>query len=257
MSKHTAKRIEDIEAVRGAFRRVRDEIGVSSFGINVIDYPPNAEWSPDHAEPDQEEVYVTLSGAGEIDVQGERIPLDPGVLIRIAPGTRHKMLPGPEGMRVLALGGIPGRPYEPPDFSKLEIDGEGAPEPDFTVRRIDEMESTFRGGMLKARAELGVSAFGMQILEFPANADRYPEHDHAEAGQEEVFLVLDGEAELEVDGVALKLDPETIVRVAPEARRKLRTRGSPARILALGATPGRAFEPVGLTELGQPDPLDG
>ena len=114
MSKHTAKRIEDIEAVRGAFRRVRDEIGVSSFGINVIDYPPNAEWSPDHAEPDQEEVYVTLSGAGEIDVQGERIPLDPGVLIRIAPGTRHKMLPGPEGMRVLALGGIPGAPTSPP-----------------------------------------------------------------------------------------------------------------------------------------------
>lgn len=255
MSDHTARHIDEIEAVRDVFRRVRDAIGVSSFGINVLDYPPNAEFSPDHAEPEQEEVYVTLRGAGEIDVQGERISLDPGVIIRVGPGTRHKMLPGPEGMRVLALGGVPGRPYEPPDVSAIEIDGEGAAKPDFTVRRIDEMESTFGGGMVKVRAELGVNSFGIQILRLPANEDRHPEHDHA-GGQEEVYLVLDGEAEIEIDGERIPLDPEVIVRVGPAARRKLRTADSPARILALGGTPGKPFEATGFTELGEPDPLD-
>lgn len=256
MGDYTAQRIEDIEAFRGVFRRVRDTIGVSSFGINILDYPPNAEFSPDHAEPEQEEVYVTLRGAGEIDVQGERIPLDSEVIIRVGPGTRHKILPGPEGMRVLALGGIPGKPYEPPDMSKLVIDGEGAAEPDFTVRRIEEMERTLGGGMLRTRAELGVTSLGIAVLELPAGETRHPEHDHSGSGQEEVYLALSGEAEIEVDGERVKLDPETIVRVGPAARRKITTGDSPVRILALGATPGATYEPAWFSELGAADPLD-
>jgi mannose-6-phosphate isomerase-like protein (cupin superfamily) len=256
VSDYTAKRIEDIEAIRGVFRRVRDAIGVSSFGINILDYPPNAEFSPDHAEPEQEEVYVTLRGAGEIDVQGERVELDPEVIIRVGAGTRHKMLPGPEGMRVLALGGVPGKPYEPPDMSRIAIDGEGAENPDYTVRRFEEMERTLGGGMLRARAELGVTSFGIQVIELPAGETRYPEHDHSGNGQEEVYLALDGEAEIELDGERVRLDPETIVRVGPAPRRRIVTGEKPARIVALGATPNAVYEPIWFTELGAPDPLD-
>jgi hypothetical protein len=67
---------------------------------------------------------------------------------------------------------------------------------DVTVRRTEEFEPTFRGGMLKARAGLGVTSFGMQILNLPANLDRYPEHDHNFDGQEEVYVVLEGAATL-------------------------------------------------------------
>ena len=54
---------------------------------------------------------------------------------------------------------------------------------DVTVKRTEEFEPTFGGGMLKARAGLGVTSFGMQVLRFPPNATRYPEHDHASDGR--------------------------------------------------------------------------
>lgn len=255
MSDYTAKRIDEIEAVNGVFHRIRDELGVSSFGINVLDLPPNATKYPDHAESDQEEAYVPLSGAGEIDIQGERIAIDPSLIVRVGAGTRHKVWPGPDGMRLLVVGGIPGRPYEPPDLSKIEIDGDGAPEPDHTVKPIDEMEAIFGGGFKRARAELGLSSFGIQVLDLPPSYDAYPEHDHSKGGQEEVYVPISGSAEIEIDGEKVTLEPGVIVRVGPDPRRKIRTADSPARIIALGGVPGKAFEPGPLSELGGPDSL--
>ena len=128
---------------------------------------------------------------------------------------------------------------------------------DVTVRRTEEFEPTFRGGMLKARAGLGVSSFGMQILRFPPNADRYPEHDHGESGQEEVFIVLDGAVTLRAGGEEHRLEPGLFARVGPTETRKLVTGDSPATVLALGGVPGQAYEPVKFTNEGEPDPLDG
>lgn len=128
---------------------------------------------------------------------------------------------------------------------------------DVTVKRTDDFEPTFRGGMLKGRAGLGVTTFGMQILRFPPNADRYPEHDHAESGQEEVLIVLEGAATLEAGGEEHRLEPGVFARVGPTERRKLATGDEGAVILALGGVPGKAFEPAKFTEEGEPDPLDG
>ena len=63
---------------------------------------------------------------------------------------------------------------------------------DYTAKRVDDMEAVYRGGFKRARAELGVKAFGMQVLDMPALLEAYPEHDHAESGQEEVYVVLRG-----------------------------------------------------------------
>lgn len=255
MADYEVQKIDDMEAVQGVFRRVRKDLGLSSFGISVQDHPGGEEMYPDHAEPDQEEVYMALRGGGEIDIQGERVALEPSAMVRVGPGTRHKVLPGPDGLRLLALGGIPGRAYEPPDFSKVEVDGEGAPEPDYTVRKIDDMEAIYRGLFYRARAELGVTSFGLQVFDLPASFDSYPEHDHGESGQEEVYLVLSGSAELDVDGEQARIDPSVIARVGPEAKRSIRTTDEPARILALGAVPGEPYEGAKHTELGEPDPM--
>lgn len=128
---------------------------------------------------------------------------------------------------------------------------------DLTVKRTGEFEPTFRGGMLKARAGLGVSSFGMQVLRFPPNATRYREHDHAASGQEEVFLVLEGVATLEAGGEEHRLEPGVFARVGPSERRKLSTGEEGAMVLALGGIPGQPFEPTGFTNEGEPDPLDG
>jgi mannose-6-phosphate isomerase-like protein (cupin superfamily) len=126
---------------------------------------------------------------------------------------------------------------------------------DYTAKRIDEMEAAFLGGFKRARAELGVESFGMQVLDMPPNLEAYPEHDHAETGQEEVFVVLRGEGDLEVDGERIHVDPDTIVRVGPKARRKFWPGGKGIRVLARGGVPGQPYEPPDVTKLGAPDPM--
>jgi quercetin dioxygenase-like cupin family protein len=126
----------------------------------------------------------------------------------------------------------------------------------YAVKRIDEMEAVFGGAFKRARAELGVESFGMQVLDMPAETgDRYPEHDHGEDGQEEVYAVLRGTGEIEIEGERHALDPEVIVRVGPGVKRKLFAGPEGIRILALGGVPGQPYEPPDVTKLGSPDPL--
>ena len=125
---------------------------------------------------------------------------------------------------------------------------------DYTAKRISEMDAIFGGGFKKARAELGVTSFGFQVIEMPPGFDGYPHHDHAEEGQEEVYVVLAGEAELIVGEDRLTLDRETMVRVAPDAKRKVVTRDRGVRLLVCGGVPGRAFTPKPATEVGAPAP---
>jgi mannose-6-phosphate isomerase-like protein (cupin superfamily) len=126
---------------------------------------------------------------------------------------------------------------------------------DYTVRRIGEMDAYYLGAMKRARAELGVTSFGLQVLDLPPKLEAYPEHDHSESGQEEVFVTLRGSGEIELDGERVPLDPETMVRVGPGVRRKLWPGTDGMRVLALGATPGAVYESPPITELGAPDPL--
>jgi mannose-6-phosphate isomerase-like protein (cupin superfamily) len=126
---------------------------------------------------------------------------------------------------------------------------------DYTVKKIDEIDAIMQGGFKRARADLGVASFGMQILEMPAGYDGYPEHDHAETGQEEVYLVLRGSAKMIVDGETVQIDPDTIIRVGPGAKRKIVPGDQGVRFLALGGTPGAVYEAPEITKLGAPDPF--
>ncbi|HEV7585509.1 MAG TPA: cupin domain-containing protein [Solirubrobacteraceae bacterium] len=121
---------------------------------------------------------------------------------------------------------------------------------DYTVKSIGEMEAGFGGGFVKARAELGVKAFGMQVIQLPPDYGDYPEHDHAESGQEEVFLAIGGSGWIDIEGERVDLGPETFVRVGPEAKRKVYAGPQGLRLLALGGAPGEPYKLVPMTELG-------
>jgi mannose-6-phosphate isomerase-like protein (cupin superfamily) len=121
--------------------------------------------------------------------------------------------------------------------------------PDYTVKRIDDMEGAFGGGLKKARAELGVTSFGMQVIDMPPNYADYPEHDHAEQSQEEVYAVVRGSGEMDVEGERIELTPDVIVRVGAQAKRKVFAGPEGIRIIALGGTPGAAYEISEFTEL--------
>jgi mannose-6-phosphate isomerase-like protein (cupin superfamily) len=120
---------------------------------------------------------------------------------------------------------------------------------DYTTKQINEMEAAFGGGMKKARAELGVASFGMQVIDLPPNYTDYPEHDHESDGQEEVYSVMRGSGELEIEGERIALTPDILVRVGPDTKRKIYSGPEGLRLLALGGTPGAAYEAREFTEL--------
>jgi mannose-6-phosphate isomerase-like protein (cupin superfamily) len=120
---------------------------------------------------------------------------------------------------------------------------------DYTAKRIDEMEAGFGGGFVKARAELGVTAFGMQVIRLPPNYTDYPEHDHSESGQEETFLAIGGSGWMDIEGERVDLDGDTFVRVGPATRRKVFSGSDGLRLLVIGGAPGEAYKIVPTTEL--------
>ena len=122
------------------------------------------------------------------------------------------------------------------------------------MESAENMEALFGGLFVLARASLGLTAFGMQVENMPANRDSYPEHDHEADGQEEVYTVLSGSAQLEADGQAWDLTPGVFARVGPNQKRRISTASEPCSLLAIGATPGQPYEVPPYTELGAPEP---
>jgi mannose-6-phosphate isomerase-like protein (cupin superfamily) len=120
---------------------------------------------------------------------------------------------------------------------------------DYAAKQISDMETSFGGGMKKVRAELGVSSFGVQVLDFPPNFTDYPEHDHSEEGQEELYATMSGSGEIELDGERIAISPDVIVRVGPACRRKLYSGPDGLRVLAMGAVPGKPYTISPNTEL--------
>src|SRR5215213_3204329 len=100
------------------------------------------------------------------------------------------------------------------------------------------MEAIYLGAFKLARAELAITSFGLQVIDMPAGTDQYPEHDHSDDGQEEVYLALRGSAEIEVEGERHPLDDNTMVRVTSGTKRKIWPGDDGVRLLAIGAVPG-------------------
>lgn len=97
------------------YRTAARELGVSAWGMNVLEIEPGCTGYPehDHAADGQEEVYIVLRGDGFLATDGERTPLCTGTLVRVGPSQRRKILPGPQGITVLAIGATPGKAYQP------------------------------------------------------------------------------------------------------------------------------------------------
>jgi mannose-6-phosphate isomerase-like protein (cupin superfamily) len=125
----------------------------------------------------------------------------------------------------------------------------------YAIKKIDDMEAVYAGAFKRARAELGVEAFGFSVMDLPPHLEQYPEHDHANDGQQEVYLALRGSGEIEIDGERHPIDPETMVMVGPGLNRKIWTGDEPMRLLAIGGVPGKPYEAPDSSQLGAPDPL--
>ncbi len=132
MSDLAHMKIADIDAIDGvlegiSFHKAAAGLGVSAFGISIIDLAAGAGDYPEHDHSEdglggqmfakrpqqlgQEEVYAALRGSGTLEADGERYPIDADHIARVGPEVKRKVIPGAEGIRLLVIGGTPGEPY--------------------------------------------------------------------------------------------------------------------------------------------------
>jgi (S)-ureidoglycine aminohydrolase len=112
----------------------------------------------------------------------------------------------------------------------------------YTLAHEDELERT--GGWRLVRRTLGLQAFGVNVVEIEPGAT-IPEHDESDRDQEELFVVLEGEAALVIDGEDHAAPAGTYARVAPEHRRTVRNTGTaPVRVLIASAPRTSGYEPM-------------
>ena len=113
----------------------------------------------------------------------------------------------------------------------------------FTIKHDEELERAY-GKWVLVRRSIGVSSFGLNAVELPPG-ESIPEHDETNRGHEEVFLVLEGEATIAVDGVDHPLRAGSFARLAPEPKRTVRNdSASVARVLIISAPVASGYEPL-------------
>ena len=88
-----------------------------------------------------------------------------------------------------------------------------------------------------------IRAFGLNLFTAPAPGSPLVEaHDERRSGQQELYLVLEGEVGFTLDGEEFVAAAGTVVAVPdPTVRREAVARTAGARVLAVGARPGGGF----------------
>ena len=109
------------ELWEGAVKLVRAGLGISAFGANILDLPPNyTTESHDEADTGQQELYVALHGSGRVVIGEEGLTLDEEHLVRVDAGVERVLSSDGDGLRVLCVGSPPGSPYAPLGWSSGE-----------------------------------------------------------------------------------------------------------------------------------------
>lgn len=87
------------------FRRLRHDLGVTSFGLNALVLEPGQRGRV-HAHERQEEVYLVLEGRLALVTEDGEHELGPHDAARVAPAVRRQLVNrGPERVVLLAIGG--------------------------------------------------------------------------------------------------------------------------------------------------------
>jgi len=113
----------------------------------------------------------------------------------------------------------------------------------YTIKHLDEFEKNGRWSLV--RRGLEVSSFGLNVVEIEQGYS-IPEHDEVDRDQEEVFVVLEGDAVLVIDGKDHPAPAGTFARVAPPLTRTVRNDDEqPVKLLIVSAPTTSGYTDMG------------
>jgi uncharacterized cupin superfamily protein len=117
----------------------------------------------------------------------------------------------------------------------------------FTIKHRDEFERMEGSGdsiWLLARKACGTTAFGYNLVEI-APGGQIPEHDEAQSGQVELYVILEGEAVMRLDGEDHPAPAGTFASLEPAATRTILNRSEGTVVaLLIGVEPDGGYEPM-------------
>lgn len=117
-------RFEKFNRLTGAsertFHAVRRYLGIGSFGVNAAEAPAGTPLIVPHDETQygQEELYLVVRGRARFVCDGEEVELGPGELLYARPEVHREATALEERTLLLLVGGVPGKAYEPPTWSR-------------------------------------------------------------------------------------------------------------------------------------------
>ena len=119
----------------------------------------------------------------------------------------------------------------------------------YAVARLEEIEELTDGRepLRPVRHHFGITSFGVNAWTAAEAGDRIiNEHDESEPdSDEELYLVLRGRATFELDGDRVDAPAGTFVFAPPGVKRTAFAEEPDTTIIALGGTPGKAYEADG------------
>lgn len=257
--RHRTASISEIAPVREDYgpgwRSIRHHLGITAFGINAQDADEGGMAIDGHteAETGDEELYVVLQGAIELVVDHDHVRLPAGWAAVVEPAAYRAAIALDDGTRVLFVGGRPGEAYPPADWDRADgadvdhsadVPREGADRGYVAadVRTLGSAWSNGPQGWRSIRRELEISSFGAAAVTATAGETAIDEHDEADSGHEELYLVATGAADFLVDGDQATLAAGDMVLVPPESIRSAVATADDTLIYAFGAAPGKPYE---------------
>jgi quercetin dioxygenase-like cupin family protein len=118
----------------------------------------------------------------------------------------------------------------------------------YAIKHRDEFETMEGSGestWLLARKALGTDCFGYNLVEI-APGGQIPEHDESGSGQVELYVILDGEALLRIDGEDHRAPAGTFASLEPQVSRTILNRSDgPVTAMLIGVQPAGGYQPMG------------
>ena len=120
MSGYTVAQLDQIDEVsdgRCPWRPIRQHFGIMSFGANAFtarDAGDRLINEHDESEEDaHEELYLVQQGRARFELDGEQVDAPAGTFVFASTGVKRTAFAEEPGTTLIALGGTPGKPYEP------------------------------------------------------------------------------------------------------------------------------------------------